>query len=609
MRERIKLFLSYGIFWLTFFVAARILFLTYHYDKTTALAFVDVLLSILHGFRLDLSTTGYFLLLPGLVLIATSFFRTRFLRIFFDVYTTALLIACSFVIIFDLEMYTHWGFRLDATPLLYIGKDTPLAIGPWVVGSLVLLWVLLLAVFAFAYKQLLAPKINAIPKSNWTTALVMLLLTGLMIAPIRGTVGVAPINTGVVFFHPTNLYANHAAINPVWNSGYALSKYGRLKYPENYLDPKKTTQYFSELYHSAGPTEQLLQTDRPNIIIIIMESYTFRFIEPLGGMKGVAPNLNKLAAEGVLFTNMYASGDRTDKGLVSILSGYPSQPVSSIIKYPKKTQSLPFLNKNFKQLGYKTAFTYGGNIDFANFRSYLSNAQFDDITHSGDFPDSLNTSKWGVHDAHVFNKFLKETNNTKEPFFKMMLTLSSHEPFEVPMESIFEGDDDQTKFLNAAYYADQSLGQFIREAKKTDWWDNTLVVITADHGHAMFGNNGVANPDRFKIPMLWVGGALAAKDTTIATFVNQTDMANTLLGQMKVPDPAFKFSKNVLQESQRDFAVYIYNNGFGFIDKDHHVVYDNTGKKYMVEKGVRDERDLDLGKAYMQTLYNDFNSR
>ena len=229
-----------------------------------------------------------------------------------------------------------------------------------------MIWVIFFASAAFIYGRFVHRQTIALPDASWKYAIIMLVLTGAMIVPIRGTFGVAPINTGMVYFHPSNLFANHAAINVVWNTGYALRKSGNLKYPDNYYDKNRTQEYFNHLYTSGPDTVRVLRNTKPNIILLIMESYTYSFIEPLGGVAGVAPNFSRLCDEGILFTNMYASGDRTDKGIVSILSGYPAQPVSSIIKYPKKTQTLPFLNQKFKQMGYHTGFTYGGNIDFAN---------------------------------------------------------------------------------------------------------------------------------------------------------------------------------------------------------------------------------------------------
>jgi phosphoglycerol transferase MdoB-like AlkP superfamily enzyme len=341
----------------------------------------------------------------------------------------------------------------------------------------------------------------------------------------------------------------------------------------------------------------------------MLESYTSSLIEPLGGLPGITPRFNQLVKEGVLFDHFYCSGDRTDKGIVAVLNGYPSQPLTSIIKEPKKTKSLPYLNKVFKQHGYRTEFTYGYNINYANFNSYLIHAEFDHITHSADFPQELNTSKWGVHDHFVFEKFFKETQASSTPFFKIMMTQSSHEPFEVPMETVIGGEDEIHRFLNSAYYTDKYLGEFIDKAKKTSWWKNTLIVITADHGHPYPDNQGVSNPKKFKIPMLWLGGALQVTDTVIHSVGAQTDIPNTVLSQFNLDANEFKFGQNILSSSYNPFAVYVFNNGFGLVKSDRLFVYDNVSNAVIQEEGALKDGDLEEGKAYIQKLYWDFNSR
>lgn len=609
MQSRIKAFLTYGLFWLLFFIVARNIFLIYHADKTAELSFIDILLANLHGLRLDLSMSGYLMLIPAVFFIVTSFFSGRILDLLLKIYTGIFLFLTSFVVIADLELYKHWEFRLDATPLMYLGKEAAGSGDPLTTILLAIFWLILFAAFGYSYLKFVSPRIRQIEPSNWKTSLVMLIISGCLIAPIRGTTGVAPINSGTVYFHDSNLFANHAAVNVVWNTSYALNKLNRLKYPAGYFDAEKTKSYFAELYDTNGDTTRIINTERPNIMIIVLESYTFRFIEPLGGRLGITPNINKLVKEGILFDNFYSSGDRTDKGIISILNAYPTQPKSSIIKFPKKTQSLPYLNKNLKQLGYRTEFTYGYNIDYANFRSYLTNGQFDNVTHSKHWPDSLNTSKWGVHDHFVFERFLEEANAAQSPFFKIMMTQSSHEPFEVPMETVIEGDDEVSLFLNSAYYTDKSLGDFIAKAKQTDWWDDTWVIITADHGHGLPDNQGIDNPNRFKIPMLWLGGAINKQDSVIHSYATHTDIANTVLAQLDKPDPSFKFSNDILNSGYDDFAVFVFNNGFGYLDHGKTVVYNNTGGKYLRQDGVESDKDLEMGKAYMQVLYNDFNQR
>src|SRR5690606_4836434 len=274
--------------------------------------------------------------------------------------------------------------------------------------------------------------------------------------PIRGSFSVAPMNTGFVYFHNSKPFANHAAINVVWNFLYNVRKSANQDYPEKFFDKVKTQTLFDSLYTQSDSTISLLHTNRPNIILLILESFTADVIAPLGGLAHISPNINALCSEGILFDNFYSSGDRTDKGLISILSAYPAQPQTSIIKLPSKTQHLPQLNTYIKRLGYTTSFIYGGDIDFANFRSYLNTGGFDNITTVDDFDDDLYTSKWGVHDHHMLADALKELQSETQPFFKVILTLSSHEPFDVPMEPYIKGTDQESLFLNSCHYTDKS---------------------------------------------------------------------------------------------------------------------------------------------------------
>lgn len=583
--------------------------MVYQYQNTMTMSLGDILLAMLNGARLDLTVAGYYTLIPGLFIALTTYFSPKILKWILIIYTGLLLFLSAFIVVLDMELYSHWSFRMDATPLLYIGKEAAGSGEFWTTVILVIFWLILFSASGYVFLKKIISDVNNLDTSNWKASLVMLIMTGLLIAPIRGTTGVAPINTGSVYFHETNMFANHAAINVLYNFGYAVNKLNRLKYPEDYIERSLANKLFAKMIVQDTTNAKLINTKTPNVMIIMLESYTYKFIEPLGGLPGITPNINKLVHEGILFDNFYSSGDRTDMGIISVLNGYPRQPLSSIIKFPKKTASLPYINKNLKKRGYATQFTYGYNIDYANFKSYLTNAQFDHITHSQSFPQELNTSKWGVHDHFVFEKFYEEANEVQQPFFKIMMTQSSHEPFTVPMETVIEGEDDEHKFLNSAYYTDKSLGEFIEKAKKTDWWDSTLIIITADHGHFMPGNGGVYNPDRFKIPMIWLGGAISKRDTVIHNFGTQTDIANTLFGQLGFQDKEYAFSNNMLSKNFKPYAIFIYNNGVGYMSKNKKVIYDNVGKRFVIKKGDEKGDEKEWGRAYLQKLYLDFNYR
>jgi len=609
MSQRVKLFGVLGLFWVGYFLVIRLVFLLYNYDLTADLTALETINVFLHGLRMDLSVMGYYLVLYGLILLASILVPGGAFSKIIKSITVFLLLLSGAITVVDMELYRHWGFRLNNTPFFYMGPGAlgSISFSVWVKGLLT--YLLLTVMGLYAYQKWIQPTAEAAwqPVTRWYS-LAMLGLTGLMILPIRGSLTVAPMNVGFVFFHRSKPYANHAAINVVWNFMASLKKSATLRYPEDFVEPELAASQFQTLYPDTENTPRITKTDKPNILLIILEGFTADVVKPLGGLDNIAPRLNQLCEEGILFTNIYASGDRTDKGVVCVLSGYPAQPQTSIAKLPSKTANLPSLAKSLKKQGYQTSFLYGGDVNFANLRSYTTQVGFEHITDLGDFPAELNTSKWGVHDQYVFERAKKELAEADAPFFKVILTLSSHEPFDVPMEPYITGNSEEELYLNSCYYTDKWLGEFIDYAKTQSWWDSTLVVITADHGHRHPNNKRLEDERRFRIPLLLLGGALAEEARQVDMLGGQTDIANTILSQLQGPEKDFRFSKDLLNPASRPFAAYYFQNGYGFVLPGRNLVYDHNGKQFVINNGC-DSTDMLLSKAYQQVLFSDYNRR
>lgn len=610
MRERLRLLAYFSVFWISFQVVIRAVFLLYNHDFAAALTRGEIFRVFLYGLKMDISFSGYFIMLTSLCLTISVFTQSRWLYLTLNALSILSLLVSSIIVMVDLELYRHWGFRMDITPLFYLtGAESEAAGSVNIVTSIKLLFILaaLFTSVLFIYSVWLGRNLERLHPTPRKNAVAFLVIAGLMVLVIRGSVAVAPMNTGFVYFHKTKTFANHAAINAVWNFFKSLEGGGKIEYPSDEVDRELSEKYFRSLYPADDSTATRLFTEaKPNIIFFILESFTADIIGPLGGRKDLTPHLNQLCTEGVLFDNFYSSGDRTDKGLISILSGYPAQPKTSIIKYPAKAQKLPYLNRFMQQLGYATSFVYGGDVDFANFRSYLTNSRFDHITSNEDFPDE-EESKWGVHDHLVFERAIQQCDTAESPFFKVILSLSSHEPFDVPMIPYIKEQDEESLFLNSCYYTDKSIGSFIAKAKAASWWKNTVVIFVADHGHRHPGNKELKAKERFRIPLLIVGGAVK-KDSVIHTYGGHTDIANTLLAQFGRTHDEFKFSKNMLSPDARSFAAYFFNNGYGFVAPGKYIVYDNAGKQFLNREGATAE-DLTITKAYQQILYLDYNSK
>ena len=605
MRERLLLFLKYGIFWMVLFAVARMAFIFYQWDMIEELDLPLTLGSFLNGGRLDLSIAGYFLALFALILAVLAPLQGKFAAVVLRVVSVLLLVPVLFGLVADLVLYEHWGTRLDSAPLVYLTQPDVIFRSSSTAQIVVVLTTFLGMVLGaywllnrFVFRPLAAAK-----KQKWFFIPVWLFVGALMVIPIRGGFGLAPINTGAAYFS-NNLYANHVAINPIFNFAYCMKTYGKVSKPYKFIDKSKAEAIFSHLMESHPPIK-VLNTERPNVVMILLESFSAKAVGQLGGRKGATSNLEAIGKEGIWFNNFYATSNRSDKGIVGVLSGYPVQPTVSVMKFPQKTQKLPFISKSLMEAGYNSAFYYGGDIGFANMVSYVSNGGFETVVSMDDFPESAYNAKWGVHDNIMLDRFFNDINESKAPFFKFLFTLSSHEPFDVPMETVIKDN----AYLNSVYYTDKCLGEFWAKAKQQPWFENTLFVFVADHGVRLIDNLSNTQPVRYQIPMVWAGGALAVRDTIIETYGSQSDIASTLLTQLDLPVEEYVFSKNLLAEGQEGFAFFDYNDGFGFVSKDVKQVYDNTSKSFYLFEGAKSEDEENYGKAYLQTMYNDYIKR
>jgi phosphoglycerol transferase MdoB-like AlkP superfamily enzyme len=259
-------------------------------------------------------------------------------------------------------------------------------------------------------------------------------------------------------------------------------------------------------------------------------------------------------------------------------------------------------------LGYKSAFWYGGEINFANFNSFIINNGFGQIITMDNFSPEYYNSKWGVHDHILFEALKDSMAHVREPFIDVVLTLSSHEPFEVPMDPVFKGNDDLTKFKNSIYYTDKTLGAFLDWAKQTSWWKNTLVILVADHCRRNSLEVLAYSEDIFRIPMLWLGGALKTTGLRISKLGSQVDIPLTILHQLDLDDK-YPFGKDLLSAGSKSFAFYTFNEGFAFITHSSRYVYDHKLGGPVVQEGAGTESAGIYGKAYLQNMYDDFLKR
>lgn len=625
MKERLIGLIKTYILFVCIFILQKPLFILYYSSLYAGTSWTDPFKVIWNGLPLDLSLAGYLTAIPGLLFIASAWTLSKTLRRIWNGYYFFIAILLAVIFIVDIGLYEYWGFRLDATPLFYFfssPKDALASISIWqVLGGIVamilyasLLYALLLWIQKGIWKRL------KLPYRRLSVSGVMLLLTGLLFIPIRGGFTVSTMNTGKVYFS-SNQRLNHAAINPAFSLMESLSKQKDFGKQYRFMEAAQADELIKNLVDPSVLDSTvmvpdtlrttLFKTERPNVIFVILESFSSRLMTTLGGESDIAVQMDSLAKEGVLFTNFYANSFRTDRGLVAILSGYPAQPTTSIMKYPRKTQNLPAIAGSLRDAGYRTKYYYGGDADFTNMRSYLMSSGFEHIISDQDFPVSERLSKWGAHDHLVFNRLLEDMKaeaadtasaENARPFFQVLQTSSSHEPFEVPYRRLANDR------LNAFAYTDSCVGDFVKRFRELPQWKNTVLVLVPDHLGAYPEHLNNLSVDRYQIPLLLIGGAVSGP-RRIDIYGSQHDIAATLLAQLSLPHQDFVFSKDMLNPASPHFAFFAVPDAFGMVTPDNQLIFNCEANAVAVDEGSTKGKNLLPGKAYLQKLYDDIAKR
>ncbi len=613
MRGAFQLAIKYFQLLLLFFLIfqiGRLYFLIYNLDALPNGFWVTWGKTTFHGLRLDFSASAYCISVFLLVGIFEILLKRPFLLLQ-KVMMMMILIIIVLITLADPELFQKWGNKFNSQVLVYISHPLEMALSAGATNWLkTLLFAIILIAVIFKIYQLNLKVLKS--ELNFKGIYLILLLTmmSLNFILIRGGIGIATISQSSAIYSDKSI-ENAAAINSLWNAVYFVFTNSDQIYGKNlnYLSERDANNLFKDQLISQPDTLHLLNTSRPNIIIVMLESFTANASKFFTGNNNHTPFLDSIGNQNLSFVRCYASGDRTEKGLVTVISGYPAQPSSSIIVFPDKILKLPSISKSLKLEGYKNYFFYGGDAEFASMKAFLLVQQFDAIIDKQSFKSSELTSKWGAHDEYLYAKVIDEFSNVKSPFFATIMSLSSHEPFDVPYQDKNLKKDEWYGLKNSIEYADKCVFDFVENCKKQSWYDRTLIVLVADHGHDI-GLKGVHyfGPEKYHIPLILTGGALnkSLRGSKIKTIVSQTIIPQLLLTQMGLFANQFYWQTN--STDPKGFAQYHYNNGFGRVSNTQQALFDNDSKKCYEYKGAKADSLLFINqaKAFQQELIKDF---
>ena len=652
-----------------FFLVGTIIFMVFHYGVYGQYGIGDWLQVLIHSVPQDLTVAGYVVAVPLIVKLFHLWLPGNWYRHLMYWVLGILFFVVLFLWLTDLVLFGYWGFRLDATPLIYL-LDNPaeaLASAPWWMYVLGIGGILLILYVVEWLLHKLMPSPQRSHSHLWREAcsnhpeplrrriihtLQGLLFAGIVFLCIRGGVSESTMNVGRAYFS-TEMNLNQAAVNPVFSFLYSLSKQKNYDEMYRFMTDEECDEALAELNRLTVNTsdslrsvrQTLLKTNRPNILLIILEGFSGKACTALypDADPRVMPELTRLYKEGLGWTRFYCTSWRTDRGVASILASYPAQPTTTVMKDQSKCNHLQYLTQRLKEEGYHPQFYYGGDANFTNMLGFLRAGGIEEVVSMNNFSRAERMQQWGAPDEVVYNRILEDVRKGAKgsegskgskgsesskgsegeygPFFKVVLTLSSHEPFDVPSFNRLEHP-----FANSFAYADSCLGRFIDQLKADPQvWNDLLVVVLPDHCSYYPENLEFQEPDRYHIPMVWTGGALqlpldaeGVEIHKIDALGDQTDLSATLLGQLGIHHEDFNFSKDLLDPATPRYAFYDYPDGFGLLAD----VCDTTGVKTICY--TQDNRQVDVplkwsydpehqaqrwGKAFLQRLFDDLDKR
>ncbi|UGQ48757.1 LTA synthase family protein [Massilia endophytica] len=560
---------------------SRICLIAWQWQRVSATGLLGEML--VQGVRADLILIGY-LLVPPLMLapLLAHRYAARLwkpitvawagLALLFIIFME--LSSPQFIMQFDLRpnrlFIEYLSYPKEVAATLWNGFRVALVLG--VLGTIVL--------GATVFRLLNAASANA---AMWRSRAVLLswpLLVILVAVQIRSTTDHRPANPAT-FALSGDAMVNSLIINSPWSVLDAINSmrkeansseiYGEFPREKVFSTVKaapwlRDYQFNDSELPTLHAQQAAVSRERPlNLVIVLEESLGATFVKSLGGLP-VTPELEKLKEEGWWFEQLYATGTRSVRGIEAVVAGYAPTPARSVVKLSLAQHNFYTLALGLGKQGYHTEFVYGGEAHFDNMRGFFTGNGFQNVVDRRDMSPRFEGS-WGASDEDLFDKSLerlKFLHAQKKPFFSLIFSSSNHEPFEFPDGKIALHDPNKQTVNNAVKYADFALGRFIAEAKKQDYWKDTVFLIVADHDNRVYGNSLVP-VKKFHIPGLILGADITPK--RITTLASQIDLAPTLLSLIGVSSTHPMIGRDLVKDgSSPGRALLQFDNYFTWLE-------------------------------------------
>lgn len=595
----------------------RVVFIVANYNiiLDSGASIVDSIPILWYALELDISTASYFVVVLFMMQSVSYISGIEIFSKISNYINYLFILSYSLLGIGEIALYPEWKIKVNAKALEYLNRPAEV-IGSnktWDTIWQFLIWLMISVLLIFVYNK--CAKIKAFEnKRSILVAPFIVTLTALAIfIAMRGGIQEIPISQSQSYFSQ-NEVINDISVNSAWNLAFNIINTQRVNDVNIFqsFPPKIAKNICDSLNICKIDTSiNILNQRKPNVLFIVLESWSADIVGVLGGKDGITRNFDELSKQGLLFTNFYSNGNRSQQGLASILGCFPALPITTLTTVPEKMRQTASITHIFNANDYESAFYYGGELRYGNIKAYLMHNNFKEIMEDDDWDSKIPRGKLGIHDGYMFSLLEKKLKSKVNPFFVTYFTLSSHSPYDQPMKNQIDWGDTEDDFHNSAYYTDSCIGVFINKAKLTTWYKNTLIVFVADHSHQTYTHRSIATAEYRRIPMLITGGALKEQFRGVSYYqiASQIDIGKTILNQLKFDADTFYWSKDLFNPYQKHFAYFELNEGFGWILNQGYLSYDHLNKKFMINSfsdAKQKNQAYREGAAYLQTVFQEF---
>ncbi|MDU1889633.1 MAG: sulfatase-like hydrolase/transferase [Dysgonomonas sp.] len=545
--------------------------------------------AMLKGLQFDNMIACYVIALPTVVLLVLALFNKVYKPVIkgfnvFFIIVYAIVFAFSAA---DVPYFSYYFSHMGGSIINWLGFEDTLGMvfqesSYYIYFGFFLLFVV---VFSFAVfyigKKLITAKVVDVASNDYKLYIpLIILIWGFCFIGIRGTLERYPLRVGAAYFC-NNSFFNQLGVNPTFFFMKSYSSYKKMKDKlEGIMDIKDAIANVQKELNiepnekNSNPISRFVSTtgdeDKMNVVIVLLESMSMEYLKREYEGKTLTPFIHQLMDKSYFFENFYSTGVHTNNGIASTLYGYPAMFERTMMGVD--TDLYTGLPISLKDNGYQTLFFLTHNPQYDNMMSFLTENGIENIYSQYDYPKEKVVNNFGVQDDFLFQYGMEKLNDAakqKEPFLATFMTVSNHPPYVVPEQYKDKYSTDEERIIA---FSDKSLQDFMEDASKQEWYDNTIFFILGDHGKIIGEQVYDMSLAYNHIPLIIYSPSFEEMPKRILNFGTQVDIFPTVMGFLNIPYPNNSLGIDLFKE-ERPYAYFVSDHHLGCVDDNYFYMY------------------------------------